>query len=194
MNIKENANYVKNELGSDEKLLESVLKFETFYNKHKIKIFAVIAAIALFFISTAALEVWHDHKNEKANEALLKLAANPADKDALVVLQENNLSLYELYSYQKASQAKDIKRLEELSKSDNKLVADLSGYEVGALNQKPKDSVYYQDMATIQKVYVAINNKDTATAKKLLDTIDDESPLASVARLYKHYTISGVSR
>ncbi len=194
MNIKENANYVKNELGSDEKLLESVLKFETFYNKHKIKIFAAIAAIALFFISTVALEVWQDHKNEKANEALLKLAANPADKDALAVLQENNQPLYELYSYQKASQAKDIKQLQELSKSENKLVADLSAYEVGALSQKPTDSVYYQDMATIQKVYAAINNKDIATAKKLLDTIDEESPLASVARLYKHYTISGVSR
>lgn len=194
MDIKENANYVKNELSGDEKLLESVLKFETFYNKHKIKIFVVIAAIALFFISTAALEVWQDHKNEKANEALLKLAANPADKDALAILQENNQPLYELYSYQKASQAKDIKRLEELSKSENKMIADLSGYEVGALSEKPKDSVYYQDMATIQKVNGAIANKDIATAKKLLDTIDEQSPLASVARLYMHYTISGVSR
>jgi hypothetical protein len=194
MSIKENANYVKNELSSDEKLLEGVLKFETFYNKHKIKIFVVIAAIALFFISTAALSVWQDHKNEKANEALLKLAANPADKDALAVLQENNQPLYELYSYQKASQAKDIKRLEELSKSENKMVADLSRYEVGALSQKPQDSVYYQDMATIQKVYEAITKKDMATANKLLDTISEESPLASVAKLYKHYTISGVSR
>lgn len=194
MNIKENANYVKNELSNDEKLLEGVLKFETFYNKHKIKIFVVIAAIALFFIGTAALEAWQDHKNEKANEALLKLAANPADKDALVELQENNQPLYELYSYQKASQSGDIKRLEELSKSENKMIADLSGYGVGALSGKPKDSVYYQDMVTIQKVYEAIVKKDIATANKLLDTIDEKSPLASVARLYKHYTISGVSR
>jgi hypothetical protein len=194
MSIKENANYVKNELSSDEKLLESVLKFETLYKKHKIKIWAILAAVVLFFISVAASQAWRDHKNEKANEALLQLAANPDNKEALAELEKNNQSLYELYSYQIASQKNDIKKLEELSKSQNQMIADLSGYAVGSLNQKPKDSVYYQDLVTIEKAYEAISKKDFAKAKELLDTIDEKSPMHSVAKLYKHYTISGVAR
>ncbi|MDD5405572.1 MAG: hypothetical protein PHE73_01365 [Sulfurovaceae bacterium] len=194
MSIKENAKYVKNELSSDEKLLESVLKFESLYKKHKVKVWAILAAIALFFVSVAASQAWKDHKNEKANEALMKLAADPNDKVALAELEKNNQPLYELYSYQIASQKNDNKQLQELSKSNNQMIADLSGYAVGSLTNKPKDSVYYQDLATIEKAYEAISKKDFVKAKELLDTIDEKSPMYSVAKLYKHYTISGVAR
>ena len=170
------------------------MKFETFYNKHKVKFFVILAAVILIFVSIAASQAWQEHKNEKANEALLKLVANPTDKEALAALQENNKPLYDLFTYRIASQKQDIKQLELLSKSENQMIADLSGYEVGVLTGKPKDSVYYQDLVTIERAYEAISKKDMATAKKLLDTIDEKSPMSSIAKLYRHYTISGVTR
>lgn len=194
MSIKDGIEYAKTELTSDEKLLEGVLKFETFYNKHKVKFFVILAAVILIFVSIVASQAWQEHKNEKANEALLKLVANPIDKEALASLQENNKPLYDLFTFRIASQKQDIKQLELLSKSENQMIADLSGYEVGVLTGKPKDSVYYQDLVTIERAYEAISKKDMATAKKLLDTIDEKSPMSSIAKLYRHYTISGVTR
>ncbi|MBD3808886.1 MAG: hypothetical protein IE880_09285, partial [Epsilonproteobacteria bacterium] len=107
MDIKEVKQYAKDELSSDEKLLESVLKFETIYNKHKVKLFAVLAFAALSIIVFLGYNEYKEYQYNKANDALMKLFENPDDKEAIEILKNNNQALYDLYSYQIASAKSD---------------------------------------------------------------------------------------
>ncbi len=194
MDIKEIKQYAKDELSSDEKLLESVLKFETIYNKHKAKLFIVLAFVALSIIAFWGYNEYKEYKYEKANEALMKLIENPDDKGAIESLKSNNKALYNLYSYHMASAKNDTKRLQELSGLEDKLIADLSKYTLGIIENKPVDSEYYHDLSLIMQVNDAISKREYQKAKTILDSISQNSPLINIATLYKHYTLSGVKR
>ena len=191
MGIKDNVNYVKGELKGDEKVLESVLKAETFYKKNKMTIWAIAAAIVLFFGGKAAVGAWHEHKMNNANEALLTLQKNPKDSSALESLKSNNPVLFELYSYHKAIEAKNAKELSELAGSKNPLIADISKYSSKVLESKSSDSVYYKEMSLIEDAYIALKAGKKEEAKEKLELIDARSPVAQVAELLKHYTIKG---
>jgi len=64
---------VKKKLSSDEKVLVSAFKLETLYKKHKFKIWAVVAALLLFFIGKTAMDAMHNAKLAEANQAFLTL-------------------------------------------------------------------------------------------------------------------------
>ncbi len=194
MDIKEIKQYAKDELSSDEKLLESVLKFETVYNKHKVKLFAVLAFAALSIIAFWGYNEYKEYKYTKANEALMKLVENPDNKGAIESLKSNNKALYDLYSYQMASAKNDTKRLKELSGSEDRVIADLSKYTLGIIENKPVDSEYYHDLSLIMQVNDAISKREYQKAKTILDSISQNSPLINIVTLYKHYTLSGVKR
>ncbi len=50
MSLKDNVDYVKEELNSEEKFLESFVKVERFYNKNKIIIITVIVVLIALVI------------------------------------------------------------------------------------------------------------------------------------------------
>ena len=189
MSIKDDVKYVEKSLGSDEKLLESTFKLEALYKKHKFKIWAVIAALVLYFAGQAVMTEMHEAKLSKANEAFLTLQSKSDDASALKILQENNPALYELYSFAQAAKNQDIKALEALSKSSNTVVADSSKYTAGVLSKKPVDSKLYHEMALLGEAYLAIEAGDTNTAKDKLELIDERSPLGVIASFLKHSTI-----
>jgi len=187
VSIKDDVNYVKTELSGDEKVLESAFKLESLYRKHKVKIWGVVGAIVLFFGVQAGMNIVHDAKLEKANEAFLTLQTNSEDADALKVLKENNPTLLELYSYAQAVKKQDIKALESLSTSSNAVISDASAYTAAVLNKKPVDSKLYKEMALFTDAYLAIGSGDTKVAKEKLDLIDERSSLAVVSGFLKHF-------
>jgi len=133
VSIQDNVDYVKKELSGDEKVLESALKIETFYKKHKIKIWAAIAAIILLFAGKAIIDTVHEVKLNSANEAFLTLQKDPKNSEALEVLKSKNPALYELYAYAEAVKSKDKKILEGLGSSKNALISDISRYHSNVL-------------------------------------------------------------
>ncbi len=187
VSIKDDVNYVKTELSGDEKVLESAFKLESLYRKHKVKIWGVVGAIVLFFGVQAGMNIVHEAKLEKANEAFLTLQTNSEDADALKVLKENNPTLLELYSYAQAVKKQDIKALESLSTSSNAVISDASAYTAAVLNKKPVDSKLYKEMALFTDAYLAIGSGDTKVAKEKLDLIDERSSLAVVSGFLKHF-------
>lgn len=189
MSIKDDVKYVEKSLSRDEKLLESTFKLEAIYKKHKFKIWAVIAALVLYFAGQAVMTAMHEAKLVKANEAFLTLQSKSDDASALKVLEENNPALFELYSYAEAVKNQDIKTLESLSKSSNSVVADSSKYTAGILNKKPVDSKLYKEMALLGEAYVAIEAGNAKLAKDKLELIDERSPLGVVASFLRHSTI-----
>lgn len=189
MSIQDDVNYVKKELGADEKVLESALKLETLYNKHKKKIWTVAAVIVLFFVGKVVVNGIHEAKLNSANKALLTLQADPKNSEALETLKSKNPKLYELFSYAQAVKTKDATALEALSGSKDALIADISSYHSSVLAEKSSDSQYYKEMSLIEDAYLDIKAGKIKEAKGKLELIDSRSPVASVAELLKHYTL-----
>lgn len=189
VSIKDDVNYVKRELSGDEKVLESAFKLESLYKKYKFQLWGVIVVLIVFFGGQAVMSALHEAKLEKANEAFLTLQNNSEDANALKVLQENNPALLELYTYAQAAKKGDIKALESLRASSNRVIADASGYTAGVLNKKPVDSKLYKEMVVLEEAYLAILAGDVKTAQNKLELIDDRSSLSVIREFLMHSTI-----
>lgn len=180
---------VKQELSSDEKVLESAFKLETLYRKNKFAIWGVIGALIVFFAGKAVMQTIEESRLESANKAYLALKANPSDAAALATLKEKNPSLFDLYSFIQAAQQHDINTLEALKSSANPVLADASGYTAAALSHKTADSKLYAELTLLEEAYLAIKSGDVKKADEKLSLIDQRSSVAMVAQLLKHSTI-----
>ncbi len=189
MSIKDDVNYVKTELSSDEKVLESAFKLESLYKKYKTVIWGITGAVLLFAVANVGMEALHQSKLASANQALLTLQNKHEDANALSVLKENNPALYELYLFSQAAKQKDVKVLKEISGSKNDILADMSRYSAGAIEKKPVDSKLYTEMAYLEEAYIAIKSGNIQKAKNKLALIDERSSLSMLAKLLEHSTL-----
>jgi hypothetical protein len=190
MSFKDDVEYVKEELGSDEKLLENAFKLERIYKKHKYKIWTLLAVLVLGLGGKAAYGAYTDYRLSEANEALLSLKKNPDDSSALETLKSKNPELYGLYVYSQAVKRADAKKLSSLETNGDSLLADISAYHAAVLESKAGDSRYYKDLSLLEKAYEAIKSGKRREAGELLSLIAENSPVAPVARYLKHYSIS----
>jgi len=189
VSLRDDVNYVKEELTSDEKILESAFRLEKFYKKHRIKIYALLALVVLGWGGKVGYDAYLSHRIAVANEALLTLEKNPADGKALQELRSNNPKLYRLYRYSVAvaNGKKDV--LKETAASDDALVADLSRYHEAVWSAKAGDSRYYPDLSKVEQAYQALRAGKKEEAKSLLALIGENSPVAGIARLLRHATL-----
>lgn len=102
MAIKENIEYIKGEIDSQEQLLENAIKGEMFFKRHKTAIISalgVIIAVALFF----SIKTYIQESNIKtANLAYSALLADPNNSKAKEDLKSRAPSLFALYALQKS--------------------------------------------------------------------------------------------
>ncbi len=189
MSLKDQAGFVKEALSGDEKILESAFKLEKLYKKHKFKLWGVIIALLLFFGGRAGITAYWDSQLQQANEALLTLQKQPDNAAARSVLEEKNPKLYALFSYMQAVKNHDDKALKHLGDGSDAILADVSRYHAAVLASKVTDSVYYQELALVEEAYEALKNGKKEIAKQKLALVAENSPVSSIARLLKHYTI-----
>jgi len=190
MSLKDEVEFVKDSLTGDEKVLESAFRLEKIYNKNKKTIWAALILIVVAFGGNAAVNAYQANKLDTANDALLALQANPADTIAKQTLKTNNPKLYELYTYSKAFDSKDVKTLESLNANGDKILADVAKYNAAMLKSQPTDSKYYQEMVLVEEAFTALKDGKKEIAKHKLALIGENSPVSNIARLLKHYTIS----
>lgn len=191
MSIQDTLNEAKKELSSDEQILVSAFKLEKLYKKHKIKLFSIIAIVALYFGGTAIMNSIQHQKLVVANSAYLTLLTDANNTQALADLQSNNPKLFELYTYQKAMNNLDTTALKELASSKNEIIADLSAYDLAIIEGKPAKSEYLEDVALVNNAYLLIKEGKMKEAKEQLEMINEESPVFNIAKIIKHYTIKG---
>ena len=189
MSLKDQAGFVKEALSGDEKILESAFKLEKLYKKHKFKLWGVIIALVLFFGGRAGMAAYQNSQLHQANEALLTLQKQPDDAAARKILQEKNPKLYALYAYMQAVEKQQSDVLQTLSSSSDALIEDISKYHAAVLDDKVVDSVYYQELALVEEAFEALKQGKKEIAKQKLSLVAENSPVASIARLLKHYTI-----
>ena len=189
MSLKDDVKYVKEELSSDEKLLESAFKLERLYKKYRVAIWGVALLILLGVGGNLAYSSYREYRLGKANEALLVLKKNPGDTAALEQLRSNNPKLYALYLYATAVSKEQPKVLKEASISQDPILSDLARYHEAVLAAKAGDSRYYPDLSRIEQAYVALKAGKKENARQLLALIGENSPVAGIARLLRHSTL-----
>jgi len=189
VSLKDQAGFVKEALSSDEKMLESAFKLEKLYKKHKYKLWTVIVLLVLFFGGKAALQAYREATLQSANAALLTLQTNPQDSAARATLKEKNPKLYELFVYAQAVAEGKKTELQPLGNSADALISDISRYHAAVLESKTADSVYYQELTLVEEAFTALKSGNKSLAKQKLELVGENSPLSSIARLLRHYTI-----
>jgi len=193
VSIKDDVDFVKQELTTDEKMLEGALKFETFIAKHKIKLAALVVAIVLFFGIKSVNSALNQMKIEDANIALVALESGVTgdEKEELLSDLKNSPALYALYQFKLAVENNDTKTLEMLSHTPNSVLADSSRYALSSIQKQSVDSDLYKEMALLNQAYLLIQEGEMTQAREKLSLIADDSTLSQFAKLMMHATLKG---
>jgi hypothetical protein len=188
---------VKEELTSEEKFFEKAVVTEKFVKKYKNVMIGSVVAITLFVAGNIAYNINKEHTLEAANQALLKLEANPQDAATLATLKTLSPTLHDVWVYSQAVVAKNVKALENLKNSKALLIGDLSSYEAAQNlqdlhkleNYSEKQNAIYRDLAQVQVAIILMKEKKLDEAHSKLSMISVNSPLAQVSRALMHYGV-----
>ena len=192
MSIKENVDYIKEELSSQEKFLENFVKGERFYKKYKTLIFAFIAIAILGGIGLVIKNNIDESNKLKANIAFNKVIKNSNDTQTLEELKNTNEKLYEVALFlqaKKENKAVDINipLLKELSKYQvalaNKNVDELT-------NLSMQNDFLLKEFAIFNKALLLSNEGKYDDAKATLKLIPQTSKAFELANLLNHYLLT----
>ena len=192
MSIKENVDYVKSELSSEEKFLENFVKGERFFKKYKTLIFAFVAVILIgsvgFFIKNSIAQ---SNKLE-ANIAFNKVLENSNDTSALANLKEKNPQLYDIALFLQAK--KDAKTVDinvPLLKELSKYSAALANKNISELdNLSMQNDFLLKEFAIFNKALFLTNEGKFNEAKTTLALIPQTSKAFELAKLLNHYLLT----
>ena len=191
MSTKENVDYIKEELSSQEKFLENFVKGERFYKKYKILIFAFIAIAIIGSIGTVIKGSIDESNKVKANLAFNKILQNSNDSEALLELKNTNEKLYEVALFLQAK--KDAKSAEitlPLLKELSQYQEALSNKNIEKLNNlSMQNDFLLKEFAIFNKALLLANEGKYDDAKTDLKLIPQTSKAFELANLLNHYLL-----
>ena len=187
MSLKENVDYVKDELNSEEKFLESFVRVERFYKKYKVIIILALIVIAGIVIGLYATKKIQASNKLDANIAFNQLMENPNNDEAKNTLKEKSQQLYELalyaqslnkdqisetklkyfkelVAYQKALEAQSIKELNDVSMEKDFLLKEFAIFNKALI--QTQEGKYEDAKATLKLIPSTSQVNDLATALK----------------------------
>lgn len=192
MSIKENVDYIKEELSSQERFLENFVKGERFFKKYKILIFAFIAIVILGGIGLVIKNNIDESNKLKANIAFNKVLENSTDALALEELKNTNKKLYEVALFLQAKKENkpvdiDLPLLKELSKYQ----MALTNNNVDELtNLSMQNDFLLKEFAIFNKALLLSNEGKYDDAKAALQLIPSTSKAFELANLLNHYLLT----
>ena len=189
MSIKENVDYVKTGLSSEEKFLESFVKSERFFKKYKTLIFAFVIIIIVGIIGFFIKENLAQSNKLKANIAFNQVLENSNNAQALATLKDKNPQLYDIALYLQAKKEAKVAQisiplLKELSKYQtalaNKNISELD-------NLSMQNDFLLKEFAIFNKALLLTNEGKFNEAKTTLALIPQTSKAFELAKLLNHF-------
>ncbi|AXX91264.1 hypothetical protein CPU12_12070 [Malaciobacter molluscorum LMG 25693] len=192
MSLKENVDFVKNELDSEEKFLESFVKLERFYKKYKILLIILLVVIIATFIGFNVKNYFDNQNKIKANIAFEKVLKNFNDKNAFKTLEESNKKLYQVALYLKAKDEGktanvDVMFFDSLSKY-KKALEDKNLSELNEVSMQ-RDFLL-KEFALFNKALLEATNGKYNDAKATLKLIPKESKVNELVKILNHYLLT----
>jgi len=189
MSLKENVDYIKEEITNEEKFFENFFKVEKFYKKYKIIIILTVIAVLGYFIGNNILSYVKEQNAIAANNAYNTLMKNPEDKNSIEILKDKNKQLLEiaLYKNNKIDIVKDTIFLDKITQFNNAIKQN----DITVLNKLILDpSFVLKDYAIFNKALILTNNGEFKKAKIALENISKDSQVNTLSNLLKHYLLN----
>ena len=191
MSIKENVDYVKNELSSEEKFLENFVKGERFFKKYNTLIFTFIAIAILVTIGMLVKQKIEESNKLEANIAFNKFLEN-ADEKELFIIKDKNEKLYEIALFLKA------KRENKTSEVNIPMLKELSKFQQSTTNKNLEElntlsmqnDFLLKEFAIFNKALLLSNDGKYEEAKEALKQIPQTSKASEFANLLNHYLLT----
>uniref|UniRef100_UPI004047CE4A hypothetical protein n=1 Tax=Aliarcobacter sp. TaxID=2321116 RepID=UPI004047CE4A len=192
MSIKENVDYVKEELSSQEKFLESFVKGERFFKKYKTLIIAFIVIAVIGTIGIIIKSNIDESNKLEANLAFNKVLKNSNDKEALDVLKAKNEKLYEIALFIQAKKDNkaveiNVPYLKELAKYEDALI-NKNIEELNTLSMQ--NDFLLKEFAIFNKALILSNEGKYEEAKTTLKLVPETSKAFELANLLNHYLLT----
>jgi len=192
MSLKENMNFVKEELNSEEKFIENFVKVERFYKKNKILVIGVAVAAVLAIGGITAKNIISTSNKKEANIAFDKILKNPNDKTALASLQTTNHKLYEVAQYLSAKQEHKLVEINvPFLKNLTKYAAAIKEENVDKLSTLSMQSDFLlKEFALFNKALILTKSEKYVDAKETLKLIPQASKVNDLVVLLNHYLLT----
>lgn len=192
MSLKENVNYVKDELNTEEKFLEGFVKIERFYKKNKLIVIALVVIIIGAVIGIYVTKSIQSSNKLEANIAFNKVLENPKDLESMNILKEKNKQLFQIAEY--------IQAVKEGKTSDTqvKYLKDLVSYQkaletnnVEELNNlSMQNDFLLKEFAIFNRALILTNEGKFEDAKATLKLIPNDSKVNDLVNVLKHYLVT----
>ena len=189
MSLKQDIDYVKEELTSQEQFLSNFMKIERFFKKHKMKLISLAVICILGIFGMIAKNYFHEQNKIASNKAFLAFLNNPSDATALANLKDINEEFYQIATYMIAKkenkEAKiEVKYLKELNEFDTALKNnDIKKIEALSMNE----DFLLKEYAIFYRALILAQNGKFAEANKVINLIPKDSNMKELANLLKHY-------
>lgn len=192
MSLKDDVNYVKDGISSEERFLEGFVKTERFYKKYKILIIVSIIVILGGVIGYYATKYIQEQNKLEANVAFNKVLENPKDTVALATLKDKNAQLFQVAKYLQAAkdgktadvQVAYLKELTEYQKA-------LEKKDTNALNTVSMENNFLlKEFAIFNKALILTNEGKFEDAKAALKLIPADSKVNDLVNVLKHYLVT----
>jgi hypothetical protein len=186
--MKENIDYIKQEITAEESYMENVFKLEKVYKKYKKLIFATVTIVIVSTIGYYVSNYITTQNTIASNMAFNTILKDPTNKEALATLKVKNNKLYNIAIYLQ----------DQNSKIDEEFFKELSTYtkaiETNNIEQLNKaisnQNFLLKDYALFNKALIQTKEKKYLDAKETLKLISADSEITPLSNLLKHFLIT----
>lgn len=199
MGVKDNIEFLKEEISNEEKMLEQIIKVERFYKKYKKPLLSILVILIVGGVGYGLYNLKESYDIKVSNEAYLNLLKNPNSKKDLKVLKDKNQKLYLVYLFQKAIKKSDTDELKKIASKNIFPISNLAKYQYAAILKNKKDLQNYEynqnallkDIAILDEAFLLYKEKNVKEAREKLNLIDEKSLIYPYAKFLLHYGIKG---
>ncbi len=199
MGVKENIEFLKEEISNEEKMLEQIVKAERFYKKFKKPLIAFAAVATIGAMGYVGYEMKKEQDLIVSNEAYLKLLKDPENSEALQTLKEKNPILYAVFEFKEAVKNNDAKKLEEIASKNISIISNIAKYQAASLlrNKEKLQSYQYdqkailKDLAILEEAFLLYEKDSVNVAREKLKNVKENSIVYPYAQFLLHYGIKG---
>ena len=201
MSFKENINFIKEQIITNDTFMEKFIQIEKFYIKNK-KILMLIILILTVTITSLLINNYINNNNiEKSNTLFNKFLNDNNNKTILSELKNKSYPLYQIAKYIKLkdNNSKD-NSLQDNSSVDIKFLNEILDYKKAIKEQNIKEltklslnsDFLLKDLLIFNKALILAKNKKYSKSQSTLKLISSQSQVNEFKLLLKHYLINKI--
>ena len=183
MALKDDIAGIKQEIGTEEQFLESIIKSELFIKKYKKPLIIIAVLAVLAFVGYYGNLFLENKRIDSANALYNELFKNPNDNAKKDELKSKDLNLYTIFELKNSLKNGDSSKLDELANSN----IDPLLKEIINLQNGKQSAVLLEDYNNFINGYELLKSGKFDAAEVEFNKIPADSPFKQMVVNLKHY-------